>query len=71
MSENSNKLEAVINCESQLKPDPRVKFKIKAGAFNREYTVVCTLTFGLFVRLRKKTFHHLKKVHTKLLLNKC
>ena len=31
MSENSNKLEAVINCESQLKPDPQDKFKINAG----------------------------------------
>ena len=29
-----------------------------------------TFTFGLYVRLTKKTFHHLKKLHTKLLLNK-
>ena len=29
MSKSSNKLEALIKCESQLKPDPRVKFKIK------------------------------------------
>ena len=32
MNKNSNKLEAQINCKSQLTPDQQVKLKRNAGA---------------------------------------
>ena len=42
MNKISNKLEARTNCKSQLTTDPQVKFKINAGGFYRENTVLLT-----------------------------